>query len=87
LCLHYLGNDKVDPAESKILKCPAVPVPVAVLDQVPLLALEPPLAAAIQSEGSVNVANKDPELAVAQVAGGPPVQIVNNGAVEIVVSN
>lgn len=55
-------------------------------DQVPLLALEPPDAAAIQSDGSVMVARTVPLFAAAQSAGGDPVLIVKIGAVLIVVS-
>jgi hypothetical protein len=54
--------------------------------QVPDFALLPLLAAASQSEGSVNVARVVPESAAAQFAGTEPVKIFKVGAVPIFVS-
>src|SRR4051794_21113112 len=64
---------------------PAVPAASAMVSsQVPDLALVPDDAAAIQSLGSVTVANTVPVRAAAQLAGGAPVRIFKIGAVPIV---
>lgn len=77
---------QVGPATSLIRKCPAVPVPVAVVDHVPAFAFEPPEALAIQSDGRVIVANNEPESTAPQFAGGEPVLISSVGETSTVVS-
>jgi hypothetical protein len=57
-----------------------------VLDQVPDLAFAPAEAAAIQSEGRVICAIKEPVAATEQFAGGEPVKKFKIGAVLTVVS-
>jgi len=68
-------------------KCPAVPAESADAScHVPDLAFVPLDAAAIQSDGSVNVARTVPLSAVAQSDGGEPVRMRMIGSVLIAVS-
>lgn len=76
----------VVPPESFTRKCAAVPVPEADPLHVPLIALDPDDAAAIQSEGQLISTSNVPLSAAAQFAGGEPVLIRSLALVPIVVS-
>ena len=78
---------QVVPSLAKMRKWAAVPVASALVScQVPDLALEPELAAAIQSDGSVIVARTVPLFDAAQLAGGAPVRLSKIGEVPTAVS-
>ena len=78
---------QVVPSDAKMRKCATVPVALALAsDHVPDLALAPDDAAAHQSLSSVIDASSVPLLAVATVAGGPPVRRCRTAAVPMVVS-
>jgi hypothetical protein len=78
---------QVVPDESMTRKYPVVCVAIATTCQVPLLALAPPEAAAIQSEGHGISAIFVPVAAAAQFAGRDPDQIWRRADVPTVLSN